>query len=114
MRSCKQSPGVIFMQNELERYRIDAASQVELYQRRYREGGRGVDFIAIAQRWSAALHRQALDATELSDVIRDAERYEGVSDIAFYAFINDMRSIYHWLCEQGFSRGFAPMSKDLD
>jgi hypothetical protein len=92
------------MHDQLELYRADATNTVESFQRRYHEGGNRDRFIAIAQRWATALHRQDLDPNELSEVIRDAERYKRVADIAFYGFIIEMRAIYHWLWKQHLTR----------
>jgi hypothetical protein len=95
------------MDNQLERYRADAIETVEQFRRRYHEDGNKELYVGIAQRWSEALQRNELDPNELSEVIRDAERYRFQADVSFFGFINSMRKTYHRLWEQCLTSGEA-------
>ena len=86
-------------EDQISKWQADAYDCCALFERRYASGGIGDTYIRLARRWYDALSRTELDPNELRAVIADAERFEFISDIAFFGFINDMRSTYHRLWE---------------
>ena len=94
-------------EDRLETWRDDAKALCEVFAGRYSSGGIGNAYCKIAQRWRDALCRADLDPNELRAVIADAEPYEFRSDVAFFGFINSMRSIYHDIWDWSLSHGLG-------
>lgn len=94
-------------EDRLETWRANAKAICEVFTGRYSSGGTGTDYCRIAERWRDALCRTDLDPNELRAVIAEAEPYEFQSDVAFFGFINSMRSIYHDIWEWSLSPGLG-------
>jgi len=88
-------------------YREDAIKNLELFEKRFEGAGDEFLPLSIARRWARVFQNEPIDMDELARIVREAEKEQNRYEIAFYAFCNDMRRIYHDLWEDFLKKGHS-------
>jgi len=79
----------------IEQYRAEAICRVELYEKRYQGCDERFPPLSLARRWARVFQTLPIDMDEVARIMRDAEKEQNNHDVAFYAFCNEIRRIYH-------------------
>lgn len=86
---------------EIRAYRDDAADWLRLSESRYEGCDPNFPPLRIAREWLQALQADQVDLEGIAGILREAEQQQNRHDVAFFAFVNDMRRIYGELQSAG-------------